>query len=380
MTIATKPVLATLLLVVFASSAYGQLKSESPVIVADLFDPGNRIVVVSASSFNEALADPSALAAPLERFLDACRPDHQLKGPPFPSTDPIGRLENCVDCLNAFRETRFITDRGDQVLLFVLFNAASIRPEQIRPYFEENPRNSELFATGKALAEILRAEISPLLSCVSFSYTLQRVRSSFKVTIPLPVPVGGPRTSGATAQPATSAVAGPLIVPGGTAVSTPTAAAGALAATAATEIHSSELILGPVERWFFSADFSFSKTSMKFADTPAPKAGELKSKDFFIGLNFALGDLLADRKAEIQRRKFWRELLVKVQATPSRQPWTAWGVGIGVRGYRIKTILWDMDVVHPYVTVDRQNADTQGRRWRAVAGFGFDPRSVNKAK
>lgn len=70
--------------------------------------------------------------------------------------------------------------------------------------------------------------------------------------------------------------------------------------------------------------------------------------------------------------------MIKAQLTPSREPWEAWAVGVGVRGYRIRTILWNMDVVHPYFTIGRQKGEDDTRRWRAVFGLGFDPRSLKK--
>jgi hypothetical protein len=141
---------------------------------------------------------------------------------------------------------------------------------------------------------------------------------------------------------------------------------------------SPEVLLGPSEHWFVSADFSIDKASASLGETPTPDEEQLKAKSFFVALNFALGDLIADRESRIQRRNFLKEMLIKVQITPSKTPWEAWAVGLGVRGYRFKTILWNLDVVHPYVTFGRQEDEGQEPRWRAAFGLGFDPRSLAK--
>lgn len=367
----TKSWLWAAMVVATASPAAAQVKPGSPVIVMDIFDPRNRVVAVSAANFNQALAEANQLASPIERLVDACTgqepADRQTLNDPnltalqrdrlkkrIASDDVIARLEQCVECLAAFQETRYITDRRDHVLLFVLFDRAAIQPKDIRPFFEETARNSELIATGKALADILRAEATAKLSCLSFSYTLQHRRSHFKVSLVKPE------------RAAASAAPNPL---------NPTASTGA---PAPSTVRSPELTLGPTEHWILSADFSIAKASVKLASDPAADAEALKAKDFFIGLNFAIGDLLADRENPIAKRSFWHDFVIKVQATPSKQPWTAWGVGLGLRGYRIKTILWNMDVVHPYVALDRQAEEDGSRKWRAVAGLGFDPRSLNR--
>ena len=391
----SKIIILSALIAASTSTASAQIRLNSPVIVADLYDPRDRIVVVSATSFNQALSLPGGAAAPLNRVFDTCKPEHQLPQPPppYPVGDPIAKLSTCVDCLAAFQQTRFITARGDQVLLFVLYDASVVNPHDIRPVFDETARDSELFATGKALFNLTKTELQPTLACAAFSYTLQHSRSHFKVTIPVPPGAEAPPSASAEAsgitlsdgeshsnggpQEPTPAVSVPAPKGLFTAERKQKVAGGSPAAAAS--IHSPELTLGPAERWFLSADFSFSKASVKLAETPTPDASALKSKDFFIGLNFALGDLLADREDPIQSRPFWQELLFKIQVTPSTEPWSAWGFAVGLRGYNMKTILWNMDVVHPYVAIDRQAGDSSTRRWRAVFGLGFDPRSISKS-
>jgi hypothetical protein len=397
-------------LVCVASPVAAQVKPTSPVFVLDLYDPRNRFVVVSAASFDDALRDPAAQAtakrspeeaatdlaatdSPLDRIVSACSVPKKvaLNISETTSADlahPVAKLQRCMNCLVAFQEKRFITERNDEVPLIVLFNGATVTAEQIRPFFEETPRRSELLATGKALFELLRAEATPRLSCAAFTYTLQHQRSHFRVVVPLPqgaVPSSAPAAApGAAPAPAPAANAGPAAasppVSGG--LKTPTAGFAAGAAVAATgappQVTSPQVVLGPREHWFFSADFSIDKASVDLGETPTPDAKELKAKSFFVALNFALSDLLADRESPMQRRNLLKELLLKVQVTPSKKPWESWAVGVGVRGYRLKTLLWNFDVAHPYITFGRQQDEGEEARWRAVFGIGFDPRSLAK--
>jgi hypothetical protein len=355
----------------------------SPVLIVNLSDPDKGFSVVSARTFDDALrsntladwgADPAVQRAlqlgqnpnpalgirpgtPLERAIGACRSQPGRRGLPEAVKPFIARLYNCVDCLKAYSEKRFFTQAGDQVVLLVLYDASQISAEQIRPAFREAPRESELVATGRALAGLFRQEsqATPDPACESFVYTLQRSRSTFTVSLAIPPKRGEPGEAGAG-----------LIDP-------PAAAASGKVVT------SPELILGKPERWLFSADFSLSSTSVHLGKAPTADQQKLKNKDFFVALNFAFSDLLPDRNSRLQRRSIWRELLLKVQATPSRRPWEAWAVGVGLRGYKISTILWNMDVVHPYFTVGRQSADDKPH-WRTVVGLGFDPRSLGGKK
>ena len=360
-----------------AAPASAQVRDRSPVFVVDVTDNRNRVAIVSVSTFNEALYEAPApgevWGTPIERALDACTPK-----PGRAITDAaraaanktIEKLQGCVDCLKAHEEKRFFTSANDDVVLFVLFKPP-LTADEIRPFFHEVPRESELVATAKAIAKLVR---EAGIECRAFTYTLQRKRSRFKIVLPK---IGTPAES--TAAPAAAAEPDPLIE-----------TASPAAAQERLDIETPEVVLGPPEHWFFSADFSMSVTEFELTKTPEADPEKIKSKDFFVALNFAVGDLLVDRDAPIQRRSFLDELLIKVQVTPSKEPWNAWAVGVGVRGYRVKTILWNMDVAHPYFTFGRQSIDipataadgtattTTGRRWRAVFGLGFDPRSLKK--
>jgi len=361
------------MLVASPSIASAQLKPSSPVFVVDVSTDQTKVAVVSARTFNEALADkPTAgEGTPLDRVMSACSPaevateaisNERREALLRARLDLLTKLKNCVDCLKAHQETRYFTDRGQEIALIVLF-AEPIKIEHIRPFFHEDPRDSELVATAKALAKLVRESVG--LDCRAFTYTLQRKRSRLKITL-----AGLPSTS---APPPAAKPAPPAAIE----VDPPQVAASAVPVR--QDVVTPEVVLGPVEHWFLSADFSMSVTDIQLGKTPEVDKDQLEKKDFFVGVNFSIGDLLVDRESPLQRRSFWHEIVIKAQFTPTTEPWEAWAVGIAVRGYRIRTILWNMDVVHPYFTFGRQKSDEdETRRWRAVFGLGFDPRSLKK--
>lgn len=347
--------------------AKAEVQPGSPIFIVNLAAAQRGYTIVRASTLDEALESlqpaatnyATAKGDHLDFLLTSCQPTES--GAPLPVTPIVQRLYDCADCLAAYRETRFITRRGDTVVLIVLYDANVIADNRgLKVAFSEAPRDSELLATGKALVKLTQKETQPKAApaCIAFTYTLQHKRSHLKVSL----------STGSAATTAPAAAADPLLQPGG----------GRPAAPLPPVVESPQVVLGPHEHWFFSADFSISKASVKVAKTPTVPDEAIKSKDFFVALNFAVADLLADREGTLQRRSFWKEFVIKGQVTPSREPWTAWAVGLGVRGYRVRAILWNMDVAHPYVTIGRQALDGEARKWRVVAGIGFDPRSLQK--
>lgn len=358
--------LAVLVSITAPSSAVAEIQRLTPIFLVNLSAPERGFTALRASSLDEALADlvldPKNVIEPGDRvdlLLSSCKPDEN--GRPQPPTPIVRRLYECAECLRAFSETRFATNRSDTVMLVVLYDAQAIPDSRaIATVFEEAARDSELIATGKALLSLIRKETQPQgaqPACLAVTHTLQYKRSHLKITVGVRRP--------ADEAPPRAATNDPLMQP------TPRG-------PNAADLVSPQYILGPGERWFFSTDFVFSKASVQINKTPTVPAELVKSKDFFIGLNFAFADLLADRASSLQRRSFLKELVLKAQVTPSRHPWEAWAVGIGLRGYGMRTILWNMDVVHPYITVGRQTLEGDERRWRVGFGLGFDPRSFER--
>jgi hypothetical protein len=322
------------------ATAVAQVKESSPVFVVDASDNGNRMTVVSVKTFNEALRGGTPGEAPaIDRYLSACSPG----GPTTGRTELLKKLHDCVDCLKAHQELRYFTKRGDIAVLIVLV-PDRFPVDTIVPHFAESARQSELVSTALALGRIALEQQS--FNCRAFTYTLQRKRARLKAVIPN------------VAHPAT-----PTPVPVGTGTLT-----------------TPEVITGPREHLFMSADMSFEKDQFKFGETPEPDKEKIKNKTFFAALNFSVGDLLVDRDSTVQRRSLLKELVFKVQVAISEEPFDSWAVGIGLRGDWLKAMLWNMDVIHPYVTYGKVPDATDPARThsRWAFGLGYDPRGLSR--
>jgi hypothetical protein len=391
------------------SSVFAQLEQSSPVFVMDLTGDTPASTVVSVRSFNDALAgvlplparittlaEKQGVSTPIERVVDACRVppagaasaaevDAQAIALARARDGLMEALQGCVKCLKAHQELRYRTDRGEDVLLVVLFRSG--RPDEIVPTFIETPRSSELVSTAKAMLGLIRTtekESSPI-DCRAFPYTLLHTRSTFKVTVTYPVSQDEVALAGrkdpTNAAPAAAGAGG--VTPQNALLSGAARATGAAAtprtANATSEATTPVATLGPSERWIFSTDFSMPVTDFKLGKEPTADQARLKKKDFFVALNFAFGDLLVDRKSVLQKRSILSDLLLKVQVTPSKRPWEAWAFGVGMRGERFRSFFWNFDVLHPYFTFGAQEDDETGeQRWRGVFGLGFDPRTLVK--
>ena len=365
-------VLAGFASLVGSATASAQVKLDAPLFVIDASDNENRVVVLSVRSFDLAIRDPGKPeeSSPFARMIGACNPDalagmteEQLEQ----RNELLQRVHDCKDCLRAHQEMRFFTERGDHIALIVLVDA-TFPADAIRPVFRETERPSELLASARALAKISGREGGGL-NCRAFTYTLQRKRSRLNVLVP------------------------DIALPPDTALGSPTAppspATGALKNFAPTasgapaergDITTPEVVLGPREHFFVSADMAFERSQFKLGKAPEADQDAIKNRNFFAALNFSVGDLLIDRGSPLQRRSIWQEVLFKLQVTLSQQPWEAWAVGVGLRGDRLKTLLWNMDVIHPYFSFGKQpdENDEKKKHWRATFGVGFDPRSLSR--
>lgn len=172
--------MALLLVLLHPAMAGAAFGPESPVLVVNLEKPAEGFVVVSARSFNDALdtspRNPdlktieTGNAPAVDRVIAGCNAADETGELPADVMPLVKQLHDCVACLAAYREHRFFTRAGDQVLLVVLYNPSKIKPAMLRPVFKETPRRSELIATGLALAAMFRAESdrAPDQSCEAF--------------------------------------------------------------------------------------------------------------------------------------------------------------------------------------------------------------------
>jgi len=88
-------------------------------------------------------------------------------------------------------------------------------------------------------------------------------------------------------------------------------------------------IAGPVEHWFMSADILIDSTSeLKYNSDTQTITKKDKPTDFYVGLNYAFGDIYADEQSWTNR------LFVKGMIKADSDPLESYGIGLG---YRPKT-------------------------------------------
>lgn len=126
-----------------------------------------------------------------------------------------------------------------------------------------------------------------------------------------------------------------------------------------------ELMTGPSEHWYLSADVPFSALRYDGGKLDSVKNPAV----FYLGLNYLFGDLLSED------RPSWRNLGVKGVIRLSRDPLESWGLSVTYRGSLVQGIP-GFETISPFLGVlsSRREAasDTEERKWEVVFGAGFN--------
>jgi hypothetical protein len=137
---------------------------------------------------------------------------------------------------------------------------------------------------------------------------------------------------------------------------TPTAAAAAAPAKADEQPAkpTAQLITGPVEHWFLSADVPLNDVkALTFdKDTNQVSLGDEPST-FYIGINFLFGDL------KDPRRSLVGNLVVKGMIKASNRPLDSFGAAIGLRGQYLSKWGLNLDALTPFVAVTATQEDVE---------------------
>jgi len=236
---------------------------------------------------------------------------------------------------------RWISSRGDTVGVFVIGTAATKADFALRVNveFDEQERQSRFVTDLMTLLQIVGRAAAPPEQFYFQTYTLQDTRANLAITATV-------TPQGKTAEAATSTEK----------------SNGKLTAT---------LVTGPREHLFLSADLPVTRVSeLKLTDgtTIAP------SKDptsFYIGINYALGDLLSKARA-VNDYLFLKGV---VKAATNR-PLSSVGAGLGLRGFSVAGI--DFDIASPFILwtssrLEDDNGVATGERATAVRwGISFN--------
>lgn len=229
------------------------------------------------------------------------------------------KIKDCMTCNFEKHSTRWISRQGSAIQAFVLFNEATTLPTIS---FKENKRESQLatdFATlmkvGKAIADRKEIDLVPL-RCATQTYRLRHTRANLDVS---------------------AEIAAPTVVEAANAGTTPPKRSAKLTLTT-----------GPKEHWFLSADVPVRRLKdVKLGDGGGIEPTETPTK-FFVGLNYAIGDLFDDRPRG-SLRALTDNLVGRVMFEASKTPLESLGIALALRGNYLSSMGLDFNVVSPFV-------------------------------
>jgi hypothetical protein len=135
-----------------------------------------------------------------------------------------------------------------------------------------------------------------------------------------------------------------------------------------------DMITGPKEHWFLSADLTVAKLSqVKFNADKGTTEPKETPKQFYVGLNFMLGDVL------LERRALWKNFFLKGMLKFSKNPLDSYGIGIGYRFPSVKILGLDISALSIFgvLTWSKENPDTQAGKltkyqWQLGISYNLD--------
>jgi len=230
-------------------------------------------------------------------------------------------VQAAATCLKSESDMRWISRQGDDLRLYVVYQGAD---PAVR--FNEQSRKTRISTDLSNLiklarsAKLLEGAKPDDLKCVEQSYELERVRSNLAVTVE--------QTPAAPRAVAMIEAAGP----------TASTAAAAAAPKATTTI-----ITGPAEHWYLSADLPIRHfNELKRNDTSGLIEPAKTPTTFFVGVDYALGDILGESQS-------WRrDFVLKGMLKFSKQPLQTFGIALGYRGPALSSLGLSFEVVSPF--------------------------------
>lgn len=227
------------------------------------------------------------------------------------------KIKECIACSIPKHSTRWISRRASELQVFVLFNGFDDTLPKI--VFAEVKRRSRLasdLATAMKLAKAIVGKTeaaiprAPALRCASKTYALQHDRANLKVTAEVPDVAASDDGEGVVRSAAVT------------------------------------LITGSAEHLFLSADLPTRRLNdVKLTDGGLEPT--TKPTRFFIGLNYAVGDLDDDRPRSAGRTLLGN-LVGRVMFEASSTPFDSFGVALALRGSYLKSVGIDFNTVSPF--------------------------------
>jgi len=135
-----------------------------------------------------------------------------------------------------------------------------------------------------------------------------------------------------------------------------------------------EILTGPVEHWFLSADLLLVKLSdVKFVVDQGTLEPRETPKVFYIGVNWMIGDIITEQQNLL--KNFFLKGMVKF----SRKPFDSYGLGIGYRFPGVKVLGIDISAFSAFgamvwtkESVENNTKTVTKRQWQFGVSFNLD--------
>ncbi len=234
-------------------------------------------------------------------------------------------------------DLRWIAKRGDAVIVFALYDAATQKEPQID--FNEVARRTRIAEDLSTLAKIV-GEVTQKAAAPSEPSTVRAWRTVYNLTL-----VRGRLGVSAAAAPQK-----------GKDVKKVSASA--------------KLITGPAEHFFLSADLPINRVSDMKSDASGQALGPAETPStFYAGIDFQTGDVLRERRTPAESIVF--KALLKI----SRQPLDSYGIALGYRLPSVKAWGFDLDAFSPfagYIWTKSRHGTTTTTNGHARVGLSFN--------
>jgi len=133
-----------------------------------------------------------------------------------------------------------------------------------------------------------------------------------------------------------------------------------------------EIVTGPAEHWFLSADLPILKLSkVKFTGNEGSIEPKETPKVFYLGVNWMIGDVLKERLHLL--KNFFIKGMVKFD----KKPLDSYGFGIGYRFPAVRVLGLDMSAFSVFMSWLWTKEETEDKKTgltkrQMQLGFGFN--------
>jgi hypothetical protein len=300
------------------------------MVVLDISTGGDQRTVVNRI-FSLSGTDADTVVRELRTRLLA-----MLRCFPDSTTDVSSAASPVVDWLDAHGDSlaarsslRWISTKGDKVEIYLLRS----RGRQGRVDVKEDPRSTRLSSDFVTLAELAQKIVAaaafagqpsapPIYSFTYREFVLAKTRATLKV-------VGSQ-------------------LPEKTSHAVPDTASNRDTSSKPDSLTLS-LITGPKEHFFLSANVANTTAhQFKYDETKQSLQPVAKPKEFFVGIDYTIGDILDDSK-QSRLRSFRDGLYVGLTLEGSSRPFNQLGVSLGFRHNPLGFVTFD--AVSPYIAI-----------------------------